>query len=261
MSTAITEHINLERHGRAGVLVLDRPAQRNPLSVAMMTELTNGLRELSATPDVGAIVVRANGPAFSAGHDLREMVDRTLEHEREVFRVCTELMEAIVEVPQPVIASVQGAAYAAGCQLVAACDLAVASSNAVFATPGVKIGLFCSTPSVALSRAIGRKRSLQMLMTGAPIDAATAADWGLINEVVPAERLAERTWELAEQIATASPLTLKIGKQAFYEQIDLPQPQAYERMREVMATNAMACDAQEGMQAFLDKRPPVWQNR
>ena len=244
-----------------GLLTLDRPAQRNPLSVTTMTVFTALLRELAATPEVGAIVVRAAGPAFSAGHDLREMVGRTLDDEREVFAVCTEMMTAIQEVPQPVIAAVQGTAVAAGCQLVATCDLAVAASTAVFGTPGVRIGLFCSTPMVAVSRAIGRKRALQLLLTGEVIDAATAADWGLVNEVVAPDEVDARALALATTIAEASQLTLRIGKQAFYRQIDLPQAQAYEEMREIMATNAVTCDAQEGMQAFLDKRPPVWQGR
>lgn len=159
-----------------------------------------------------AIVLGATGPVFSAGHDLREMVDRSLEHEQEIFRICTELMETIQAIPQPVVAAVQGPALAAGCQLVATCDLAVAASSAVFGTPGVKIGLFCSTPMVAVSRAIGRKRALQMLMTGSVIEAATAADWGLINEVVEPDLVLKRSVELAQQIATASPLTLKTGK-------------------------------------------------
>ncbi|MFD0489612.1 enoyl-CoA hydratase-related protein [Saccharopolyspora spinosporotrichia] len=186
------------------------------------------------------------------------MLDRTVEDERYVFAVCTEMMQTVQEIPQPVIAAVQGPALAAGCQLVATCDLAVAAETAVFGTPGVKIGLFCSTPMVAVSRAIGRKRALQMLLTGQVIDAATAADWGLINEVVAPGRVDERAAELAAQVAAASPLTLKIGKQAFYRQIDLPQDQAYAEMSEVMATNAMTCDAQEGMSAFLEKRPAVW---
>jgi enoyl-CoA hydratase/carnithine racemase len=244
-----------------GVLTLDRPAQRNPLSVATMTTFTRLLREIAAEPDVRAVVVRATGPAFSAGHDLREMVGRTVDDEREVFAVCTEMMTAVQEIPQPVIAAVQGTAVAAGCQLVATCDLAVAAETAVFGTPGVRIGLFCSTPMVAVSRAIGRKRALQLLLTGGVIDAATAADWGLVNEVVAPDQVEARAFALAGKIAEASPLTLRIGKQAFYRQIDLPQAQAYEEMREIMATNAVTCDAQEGMQAFLDKRPPTWQGR
>jgi enoyl-CoA hydratase/carnithine racemase len=206
-------------------------------------------------------VLRAEGPAFSAGHDLSEMVERTLDEEREVFGVCTELMGALHEVPQPVIAAVQGVAVAAGCQLVASCDLAVAADTAVFGTPGVKIGLFCSTPMVAVSRAIGRKRAMQLLLTGETIDARTAADWGLVNEVVAPADLDARVSALAARIADASGSTLRIGKQAFYTQIDLPEDAAYEQMRETMATNAMTCDAQEGMSAFLAKRDPVWQHR
>jgi enoyl-CoA hydratase/carnithine racemase len=260
-STASTEPVTADVRDGIGVLTLDRPRQRNPLSVATMTAFTARLRELAATADVRAIVVRANGPAFSAGHDLREMVGRTLDDEREVFAVCTEMMTAVQDIPQPVIAAVQGTAVAAGCQLVATCDLAVAASSAVFGTPGVRIGLFCSTPMVAVSRAIGRKRALQLLLTGDVIDAATAADWGLVNEVVAPGEVDARAFALAGRIAEASPLTLQIGKQAFYRQIDLPQEQAYAEMREIMASNAVTCDAQEGMQAFLDKRPPVWEGR
>jgi enoyl-CoA hydratase/carnithine racemase len=256
-----TAPVTAEVRDGVGVLTLDRPRQRNPLSVETMTAFTALLRELAASAEVRAIVVRANGPAFSAGHDLREMVGRTLDDEREVFAVCTDMMAAVQEVPQPVIAAVQGTAVAAGCQLVATCDLAVAASTAVFGTPGVRIGLFCSTPMVAVSRAIGRKRALQLLLTGDIIDAATAADWGLVNEVVAPGEVDARALALAATIAEASPLTLRIGKQAFYRQIDLPQEQAYAEMREIMAVNAVTCDAQEGMQAFLDKRPPVWEGR
>ena len=256
-----TPHVQVGVDDGIGILALDRPDQRNPLSVAMMLEVTEALEKLAADDAVGAIVVRANGPVFSAGHDLSEMVDRTLEEEREVFEVCTRMMDTVQQVRQPVIASVQGTAVAAGCQLVATCDLVVASEKAVFGTPGVKIGLFCSTPMVAVSRVVGRKRALQLLLTGQVIDAATAADWGLVNEVVAPERLEGATLTLAHQVAAASPLTLKIGKQAFYRQIDLPQDAAYAEMKEVMATNAVTCDAQEGMSAFLAKRAPVWQGR
>lgn len=241
-------------------VTLDDAGRRNPLSVETMQALTAELGRL-AESDVRAIVLRAEGPVFSAGHDLRQMVDRTLEDEREVFAVCTDLMETIQSIPQPVIAAVQGPALAAGCQLVATCDLAVAAETAVFGTPGVRIGLFCSTPMVAVSRAIGRKRALQMLLTGEVVDAATAADWGLVNESVAPERVLERALELARQVASASPLTLRIGKQAFYQQIDLPQAEAYDAMPEVMATNAVTCDAQEGMSAFLEKRSPTWVGR
>ncbi|MEE2032105.1 enoyl-CoA hydratase [Rhodococcus chondri] len=242
-----------------GVLTLNRPRERNPLSAETMREVTAGLRALSA--DARVIVVRAEGPVFSAGHDLREMIGRTLEDERAIFDTCNEMMRTVQSIPQPVIASVQGTAVAAGCQLVAACDLAVASSDAQFGTPGVKIGLFCSTPMVAVSRAVGRKRALQMLLTGDTIDAHTAAEWGLVNFVVEPEALETATTELAAKIVGASPATVKIGKEAFYRQIDLPQDEAYAAMAETMAQNAVICDAQEGMSAFVEKRAPVWQGR
>jgi enoyl-CoA hydratase/carnithine racemase len=242
----------------AVVVTLNRPQQRNALSTPLMRELTAVLERESARPEVRSIVLRASGPAFSAGHDLKELLDRTLEEERAVFEACTRMMETIQRVPQPVIAAVQGIATAAGCQLVATCDLAIASENAKFATPGVKIGLFCSTPMVAVSRNIGRKRALEMLLTGRLVDAHTAADWGLVNRVVPVEDLDRTALEVAHQVASASPLTLRIGKQAFYRQIDASQEQAYELMSQTMAENAMTCDAQEGMSAFLEKRTPTW---
>ena len=253
--------ILVERDAPVATITMNRPEKRNALSSKMMRELTDALRALSAESDVRAIVLAANGPAFSAGHDLRELVDGDINRYRAVFDLCTELMETIQAIPQPVIASVQKIATAAGCQLVATCDLAVAAEEATFGTPGVKIGLFCTTPMVALSRAIGRKRALQMLMTGRLISAETAADWGLINTVVPADQLASATRDLALAIATASPLTVALGKQAFYTQIDLDQPKAYAYAKEVMSMNAMAADAQEGMCAFLDKRQPAWVGR
>jgi enoyl-CoA hydratase/carnithine racemase len=254
----VPKHLLVEDALPAVVVTLNRPEQRNALSTGLMRELTEELERQSARPDVRAIVLRAAGPAFSAGHDLKELVGRTLEDEQAVFDVCTRMMETIQRIPQPVIAAVQGVATAAGCQLVATCDLALASETARFATPGVKIGLFCSTPMVAVSRSIGRKRALQMLLTGRPIDAATAADWGLVNDVVPAADLDRAALELANQVAAASPLTLRIGKQAFYRQIDVDQATAYELMSRTMAENAMTCDAQEGMSAFLEKRQPTW---
>lgn len=253
-----TPFVTVERTGRIGRVTLDRPDRRNPLSMQMMREATAALRELGGDAGCGVVVLTGSGPVLSAGHELSEMVDRTLEQEREVFDTCVELMEAVQSIPQPVIAEVQGHAIAAGCQLVATCDLAVAVDSARFGTPGVKIGLFCSTPMVAVSRSVGRKRALQMLLTGETIDATTAVDWGLINEAVPADRLRARVDELAEQIADASPLTLEIGKQAFYRQIDLPQDEAYREMAGTMATNAVTCDAQEGITAFLEKRTPTW---
>lgn len=245
----------------AVVITLNRPEQRNALSTALMRELSEELQRQSERPECRVIILKGAGPVFSSGHDLKEMLDRTLEDERGIFNVCTALMQTVQRIPQPVIAAVHGVATAAGCQLVATCDLAIASENAKFATPGVRIGLFCSTPMVALSRNIGRKRAMEMLLTGKMIDAQTAAEWGLVNRVVPADRLEAEVMELAVQIASSSPLILKIGKQAFYRQIDAGQDQAYEVMSETMAQNAMTCDAQEGMTAFLAKRPPVWQNK
>ena len=253
-----TPYVVVERSGPIARVILNRPERRNPLSLQMMKDATAAVRELGADPSCGVVVVTGSGPALSAGHEIGEMVDRTLEHEREVFVTCVDLMESIQAIRQPVIAEVQGHAIAAGCQLVATCDLAVSVDTARFGTPGVKIGLFCSTPMVAVSRNIGRKRAMQMLLTGETIDATTALDWGLINEAVPADQLRARVDELALSIANASPLTLEIGKQAFYRQIDLPQGEAYNEMAETMATNAMTCDAQEGMSAFLEKRTPQW---
>jgi len=255
------DSILVERDTPVATITMNRPEKRNALSSEMMRELNDALRALSAEPDVRAIVLAANGPAFSAGHDLRELVDGDINRYRAVFDLCTELMETIQAIPQPVIARVHRIATAAGCQLVATCDLAVAAEEATFGTPGVKIGLFCTTPMVALSRAIGRKRALQMLMTGKPISAETAADWGLVNTVVPADELESATRDLALSIASASSLTVALGKQAFYTQIDLDQPKAYAYAKEVMSMNAMAADAQEGMCAFLDKRQPAWVGR
>ena len=242
----------------AVLITLNRPETRNALSTPLMEELTAELERQSARPDCRAIVLAAKGAAFSAGHDLKELVDRTLDEERAIFETCTRIMDTIQRLPQPVIAAVQGIATAAGCQLVATCDLAIASSDARFATPGVRIGLFCSTPMVAVSRNIGRKRALEMLLTGKPISAQTAADWGLVNRVVPPDQLEAAALELAGQVASSSPLTLKIGKQAFYEQIGKEQDAAYDLMGEVMSKNAMTGDAQEGMSAFLEKRDPTW---
>ncbi len=253
--------VRLVREGPLATITLANPERRNALAIDAMLELRDAVERLGADRGIRAIVLAAEGPVFSAGHDLREMTGEDLNHYRRVFDICTDLMTAIQNVPQPVIAQVGGLATAAGCQLVAACDLAVASQSARFATPGVKIGLFCSTPMVALSRAVGRKRALEMLLTGRPIDADTAAEWGLVNRVVPGEKLAEETRALALEIAAASPLTIGIGKQAFYSQVDLDQPKAYAYAKEVMSMNALAADAQEGICAFIEKREPVWQGR
>lgn len=241
-----------------GILAFQAPERRNPLSLATMRAATDRLRAFGDDPAVRVIVIKAEGPAFSAGHDLSEMVDRTIDDEREIFAACADLMATVHAVRRPVIVQVQGMALAAGCQLVATCDLAVAADTARFSTPGVRIGLFCSTPMVPLSRAIGRKRAMQMLLTGDMIDAATAVDWGLINTAVPADDLESTVAYLAARIGQFSGDTLAIGKRAFYDQIDRTEPDAYAHMSEVMSQNAMTADAQEGMAAFLTKRSPVW---
>jgi enoyl-CoA hydratase/carnithine racemase len=254
-------YLILEEEEGLATVTMNRGEKRNPLSTAMMRALIDTFENLGARREVRAVILAGAGPAFSAGHDLSEMRGRELDFYREEFDLCARLMQTVQAIPQPVIARVHGIATAAGCQLVATCDLALASENAKFATPGVKIGLFCSTPMVALSRAIGRKRALEMLLSGQPIDAHTAADWGLINRVVPDSELTAETRKLALLIADASSLTVAIGKQAFYAQIDLPQAAAYAHTKEVMSQNAMAADAQEGIGAFLDKRKPVWCGR
>ena len=252
------ENIIVEHDAPVTTITMNRPDKRNALSLSMMHELLEAFRAVGRTTEARAVILAGNGPAFSAGHDLSELVDGNINAYREIFDVCTELMTTIQSIRQPVIAQVRTIATAAGCQLVATCDLAIAAEGARFATPGVKIGLFCTTPMVALSRAIGRKRAMQMLLTGEFVSAERAAEWGLVNDVVPEQDLASASRELALRIATASPLTVAIGKQAFYSQIDLDQPKAYAYAREVMSMNAMAADAQEGMCAFLQKRQPAW---
>lgn len=260
-ATAPTVLSEVDTDSRIATVTLNRPEKRNALSLALMSELIEVLRDLGSRKDVSVVVLDAAGPVFSAGHDLSEMTGRTVEEYREIFDRCCELMELVQSIPQPVIAQVQGIATAAGCQLAATCDLVVAEEGARFGTPGVKIGLFCSTPMVAISRVIGQKRAMQMLLTGQLIDASTAADWGLVNEVVPADQLASRTAELAAQIATASSVVTGIGKEAFYAQISRDQHSAYEYAKTVMTMNALASDAQEGICAFLEKRQPTWSDR
>jgi enoyl-CoA hydratase/carnithine racemase len=252
------EHITSIHEGSAAILTLNRPQRRNALSLALMLELMTALDEIAGDSGTRAVILAAAGKVFCSGHDLSEMTGRDLSEYRRIFDVCCQLMLKLQGIPQPVIAEVQGVATAAGCQLVAACDLAIAADDAWFATPGVKIGLFCTTPMVALTRAIGRKRALEMLLTGEPVDARTAADWGLINQAVPAAELSAATRRLAGKVAEASPLVASIGKQAFYTQIDLDQPRAYAYAKEVMSMNALAADAQEGISAFLGKRAPCW---
>jgi enoyl-CoA hydratase/carnithine racemase len=251
----------VEQDGPIAVVTMNRPDRRNALSVDLMRQLIDCLTFLGKSSEVRGIILAAKGPAFSSGHDLGELQHRTIAEYRHVFDVCTELMTVIQAIPQPVIAEVAGIATAAGCQLVATCDLAVASEQATFATPGVRIGLFCTTPMVALTRAVGRKRALEMLLTGRLVDAREAEQWGLVNRVVPAGNLRQETRALAVLIAEASPLTVSIGKQAFYAQIDQDQPKAYSYAKEIMTVNAMAEDAQEGIGAFLEKRKPCWRGR
>lgn len=255
------EHLLVEAVAPVAIVTMNRPDRRNALSLALMEELIDCFRELGRQPELLAIILAGNGPAFSAGHDLSELIDRQIGDYRHVFDVCTELMTLIQSIPQPVIAEVNGIATAAGCQLVATCDLVVATQESKFATPGVRIGLFCTTPMVALTRSIGRKRALEMLLTGTPIEARTAMEWGLVNQVVDKNELRSATYALAQRIAEASSLTVSIGKQAFYAQIDLDQAKAYAYAKEVMSMNAMAEDAQEGMGAFLQKRKPCWKGR
>ncbi len=240
-------------------LTLNHPEKRNALSRVVLETLREHFTRIAEDADVRAVIIRAVGPVFSSGHDFRELSGRSEEDYRSLFALCTEVMEAIRTLPKPVIAQVHALATAAGCQLVATCDLVVAAEEATFATPGVKTGLFCTTPGVALVRAVGPKKAMEMLLTGMPISAQEAERAGLVNRVVPADRLAEETKSLARQIIAASAYTLGVGKRAFYEQVSLPRPQAYEVAQQVMVENTMAPEAQEGIRAFLEKRPPRWE--
>lgn len=251
----------LLRQDRAGVarLTLNRPQACNALSNALMAALDAELVRIAGDPSVRAVVIDAAGPAFCAGHDLRELrATPTREAYAALFAACSVLMQRIVALPKPVIAQVHGVATAAGCQLVASCDLAIAADTARFATPGVNIGLFCSTPMVALSRNVGCKQAMEMLLTGEPIDAARAREIGLINRAVPEADLAAAVDTLADSIAAKSPLTLALGKQAFHRQAEMPLADAYSFTAEVMTRNMLAHDAGEGIDAFLARRPPVW---
>ncbi|MBX6762539.1 MAG: enoyl-CoA hydratase [Rubrobacteraceae bacterium] len=255
------ENILYEREGDIALVTMNRPEKRNALSMAHMRELTDCFRRIGEEREAQIVILAANGPAFCSGHDLSEMIGRTPEDYRRIFEVCTELMMTIRSIPQPVVARVHATATAAGCQLVATCDLVVASEEARFATPGVKIGLFCSTPMVALSRSVGQKKAMEMLLTGDFVPAEEAREAGLVSRVVPAERLEEETRALAERIIEASPLVVGLGKQAFYRQLEMPTEQAYAYTKEVMSFNATFEDAQEGMCAFLQKRRPEWKGR
>ena len=254
----------LLRSERKGVvtLTLNRPAARNSLSIGLMTALEEALAAIAVDPVARVVVIAGAGPAFCAGHDLKE-IRANPRHEayEALFAQCSRLMQAIVRLPKPVIAKVHGIATAAGCQLVASCDLAIAAESARFCTPGVNIGLFCSTPMVALSRNVSRKAAMEMLLTGEMIDAARAAELGLINRAVSEAQLDAEVDALVERIVAKSPLTLKIGKEAFYKQAELGLSDAYNYASQVMTTNMLARDAEEGIDAFLAKRSPVWQGR
>ena len=252
------EYLLVEDAPPSAVITLNRPDQLNALSTGLMEELTAELERQAARPEVRAIVLKGAGRAFSAGHDLKEMQDRTLDEERCIFAVCNKLMATVQSVPVPVIAAPHGTATAAGCQLVATCDLAIASDDCRFATSGIKYGLFCSTPGVAVARNVSRKHALEMLLTGRFIDAATAERWGLINRAVPRERLDQEVMALVEELAGLSRYALELGKTGFYRQVDLPQDAAYDLMAEAISCNAVAHDGQEGIAAFVEKRPPVW---
>jgi len=251
--------VRVETSGAVTTITLARPERRNALSLDM---LRNVIKAVDSVPvESGVVVIAAEGKAFSAGHDLAEMIDRPADYYDDLFETCGRMMTAIHAMPQPVIAKVQGVATAAGCQLVASCDLAVASEDAWFATPGVSIGLFCSTPMVPVSRAVGHKRAMQMLLTGDPVSAKTAVDWGLINRAVPTDELDAAVDDLAEKILSFSQQTIATGKRAYWSQADTTENVAYEITTPIMADNAAREDAQEGMSAFLDKRDPVWPER
>lgn len=256
-----------ERDGDVAVLALNRPSARNSLSEALLAALSEALAEIAADKSVRAVVLAASGSAFCAGHDLKELTARRSDADRgrayfsQIMTACSAMMQQIVNLPQPVIAAVQGPASAAGCQLVASCDLAIASAAAKFATPGVDIGLFCSTPMVALSRNVARKAAMEMLLTGEMVSAEDAARMGLVNRVVPDGQERQAALALAQQIASKSSYVLKIGKQAFYRQAELPLADAYRYASEVMTENMLARDAEEGICAFIEKRDPKWQDR
>jgi enoyl-CoA hydratase/carnithine racemase len=256
------EPVLFEKDGPVGWLTLNRPESRNALSLGVMNNMLDKLNHISQNQDIRVVVIRGKGPAFCAGHNVKDMVgpDLDIRHFYTMFSVCARMMQSLHELPQPVIAQVHGIATAAGCQLVAACDLAVAEAGAQFATPGVKIGLFCTTPAVPLVRVIGRRRAMEMLLTGRFFSAEQAEKFGLVNQVVPLEELSRRTRDLAMEMAQYSRQTLAFGKQTFYRQVDLSETKAYDYATYAIAMNCLDEDAQEGIRAFLEKRAPVWKN-
>ena len=252
------ENLTYEIQDEIGIVTLNRPERRNALSIALLRELIGLFESIGRSREARVVILKGAGPAFCAGHDLTELVDHPLNSIRTLFQTCIDLMELMHTIPQPVIAQVHGIATAAGCQLAASCDLVVAEEGAQFATPGVTIGLFCTTPMVAVSRSVGRKKALEMLMTGEMLSAREAMAAGMVNRVVPKEELETAALALAKNIAQYSSLVLSIGKQAFYQQIEMPERKAFHYAKEVISSNAVMADAQEGMSAFLEKRPPVW---
>ncbi len=261
-STPAADILLREDRDAVAILTLNRPEARNSLSEAMLSALGGMLDALAADAAVRAVVIQAEGSAFSAGHDLKEVrANKDRAYYERLLKQCAEVMTRIVRLPKPVVAAVEGVATAAGCQLVASCDLAVAGRAARFATPGVNIGLFCSTPMVALSRNIAPKHAMEMLLTGALVDAETAWRMGLVNRVVPDGSVRQAAFDLAAGIATKSPYTLKVGKEAFYRQLELGLDDAYAYASEVMANNLMARDAEEGIAAFIEKREPKWEGK
>ena len=255
--TESNEHVRVERHGTIVTLTLDRPEKRNALALDVMLELTAALRATGHSDALG-VVIAATGPVFSAGHNFGDMAGASFDEAQRVFDVCTEMMGAIQSIPQPVCARVHALATAAGCQIVASCDLAIAAESAGFAIPGGKGGLFCHTPLVAVARNVGRKRALEMAFTGDAIDAHTAAAWGLVNRAVPDAELDDAVADLMARATRGSSKSKALGKRTFYRQVDLAQDLAYEYAVQVMAAAATTADAQEGIAAFLEKRPPKW---
>jgi enoyl-CoA hydratase/carnithine racemase len=252
--------ILFEKKGKIGFITLNNPKQRNALSLDLMNEMKEKLDTISENKDISVVIIRGNGPSFCAGHDINELIGKDYDHFKNIFSTCSSLMLTIRDMPQVVIAQVHGAALAAGCQLVAACDLAIAESKSKFSTPGLKIGLFCSTPMIPLSRLIGRRNALDMLFTARFISAQEAEKFGLVNKVIDSKNLSYETEKLANDISKFSSFIIGYGKKAFYRQIELDERSAYEYAKEVMAQNCLFIDAQEGMNAFLEKCKPEWKN-
>lgn len=257
------EPVLFEKEGPIANLTLNRPDSRNSLSLEVMNDMLDKLKTIETDQNIRVVVIKGKGTAFCAGHNLKDMVgsDLDIQHFYTLFSVCAKMMQTLHKLPQPVIAQVHGIATAAGCQLVAACDLAIAETGAQFATPGAKIGLFCTTPAVPLVRVIGRRRAMEMLLTGRFISAHEAERFGLVNQVVPLDDLSPKTRDLAMEMAQYSGYTLAFGKQTFYSQVDLDEPSAYTYATHAIAMNCMDEDAQEGIMAFLEKRAPLWKNR